>query len=207
MQFDPYGVPIPQNSPATTTNLSGSVDEPQYQRRNIDFVRYDEEYVYHEDMDDELTMLHTPPIEKISDNKTWIIKKFGVFKGTDKIDKQYAPRKKRNRKRVAKSLESSASISLSSSPSSSTISFPIRHIEDKLRNKGHVKTGILSANDGVPPTPNLLDYDWNNLNITGYEWISSELRDDALLSAVTLQGHHLGHTQPQEISLEENSTS
>ena len=23
MQFDPYGVPIPQNSPATTTNLSG----------------------------------------------------------------------------------------------------------------------------------------------------------------------------------------
>lgn len=205
MQFDPYGVPIPQNSPATTTNLSGSVDEPQYQRRNIDFVRYDEEYVYHEDMDDELTMLHTPPIEKISDNKTWIIKKFGVFKGTDKIDKQYAPRKKRNRKRVAKSLESSASISLSSSPSSSTISFPIRHIEDKLRNKGHVRTGILSANDGVPPTPNLLDYDWNNLNITGYEWISSELRDDALLSAVTLQGHPLGHTQPQEISLEENS--
>ena len=100
-------------------------------------------------------------------------------------------------------MESSASISLSSSPSSSTISFPIRHIEDKLRNKGHVKTGILSANDGVPPTPNLLDYDWNNLNITGYEWISSELRDDALLSAVTLQGHHLGHTQPQEISLEE----
>lgn len=64
MQFDPYGVPIPQNSPATTTNLSGSVDEPQYQRRNIDFVRYDEEYVYHEDMDDELTMLHTPQLRK-----------------------------------------------------------------------------------------------------------------------------------------------
>ena len=57
----------------------------------------------------------------------------------------------------------------------------------------------------VPATPNLLDYDWNNMNITGYEWISSELRDDALLSAVTLQGHHLGHLQPHEMSLEENS--
>ncbi|CAI4047564.1 Arg81p SKDI_13G0400 [Saccharomyces kudriavzevii IFO 1802] len=204
MQFDPYGVPISQSSPATTTNLSGSVDEQQYQRRNIDFVRYDEEYVYHEDMDDELTMLHTPPIDKISDEKTWILKKFGVFKGTDKVDKQYAPRKKRNRRRTTKNLENSGPNSLSSSPSSSTLSLLTKRTDDKTKNKGHIGTGILSVNNTVPPTPNLLDYDWNNLNITGYEWISSELRDDALLSAVTLQGHHLGQVQPHEVSLEEN---
>ncbi|KOG97256.1 Arg81p [Saccharomyces eubayanus] len=206
IQFDPYGVPIPQSSSATTTNLSGSVDEPQYQRRNIDFVRYEEEYVFHEDMDDELTMLHTPPIERISEDKTWILKKFGVFKGTDKVDKQYAPRKKRNRRKVAKNLENSGSNSSSSSPSSSTPSSltQAKQTEEKPKNRGQIGTGLPSATDAVSPTPNLVDYDWNNLNITGYEWISSELRDDALLSAVTLQGHHLGHFQPLEVSLEEN---
>ncbi|EJS42497.1 arg81p [Saccharomyces arboricola H-6] len=206
MQFDPYGVPIPQSSPATTTNLSGSVDEPQYQRRNIDFVRYDEEYVYHEDMDDELTLLHSPPIEKISDDKTWILKKYGVFKGTDKVDKQYAPRKKRNRKRVATNLENSGSNSLSSSPSSSTLPLltQAKCADEKPKNKGYIAAGLPSANDTIPPTPNVLDYDWNNFNITGYEWISSELRDDALLSAVTLQGHHSSHIQSHEVSLEEN---
>lgn len=95
VKFDPYGVQI---TPAT--RVPRVKDEPHYQRRNIDFVRYKEEYVFHEDMDDELSTLHAPPPDKIKDGKTWIIKKFGVFRGTENAESQYLPRKKR--KKVSK---------------------------------------------------------------------------------------------------------
>lgn len=77
VKFDQCGAQMP-NTPVGSMN-----DEPQYRRRNIDFVRYKEEYQYYEDMDEELTALHKPPHQKVSDGKTWILKKFGVFRGVE----------------------------------------------------------------------------------------------------------------------------
>lgn len=77
INFDMYGTQVP-TAPADSSN-----EERQYRRRNIDFVRYGEEYKYYEDMDEELSALHKPPAEKIENGKTWIIKKFGVFRGTE----------------------------------------------------------------------------------------------------------------------------
>ena len=96
VQFDEFGTQI--NSSVTISgptsrgdsnnsnnDLDNNSDKPRrFQRRNIDFVKYDEEYVFHEDMDDELTLLHAPPPEKVANGKTWMIKKFGVFLGRDK---------------------------------------------------------------------------------------------------------------------------
>lgn len=96
VKFDNYGVQINANSKLKNV-------ESHYQRRNIDFVKYDEEYIYHEDMDDELSTLHAPPNEMIADGKTWIIKKFGVFRGTDNIDNSY-PQRKRRRKQVSPNI-------------------------------------------------------------------------------------------------------
>lgn len=80
IKFDPYGIQVPAVPSHSTT------DDQQYRRRNIDFVRYREEYEYYEDMDEELSQLHKPPPERIEDGKTWIIKKFGVFRGTEKAN-------------------------------------------------------------------------------------------------------------------------
>lgn len=77
VKFDPYGTQL------STTPVGSLNDEPQYRRRNIEYVRYKEEYQYYEDMDEELTALHKPPSDKIANGETWIIKKFGVFKGID----------------------------------------------------------------------------------------------------------------------------
>lgn len=167
------------------------LDEPHYRRRNVDFVRYKEEYEYYEDMDDELSALSSPPLDLIADNKTWIIKKFGVFKGTDKVKKQYAPRKKRKRNEVFINA--------------------IRRAQKKLAQKkskgsgggmGPPSTedaGSSSANndedgDGgddetsAQQLHNLFEFDMNSLLFPGNEWISNELRDDALLSAAAVEG-------------------
>lgn len=97
VQFDIYGSQV-SNTPSLSTN-----EEQQYRRRNIDFVRYGEEYQYYEEMDNELSALHKPPPEKISDGKTWIIKKFGVFRGTEKV----VELPKRAKKRLAVESERS----------------------------------------------------------------------------------------------------
>ncbi|GMM57024.1 Arg81 protein [Maudiozyma humilis] len=93
------------NSPAPATpNDSSAQAEKQFQRRNIDFVRYKDEYVFHEDMDDELTELHAPPPDKIADGKTWIIKKFGVFRAlpqNDTASQQQQSRRRNTKKRAA----------------------------------------------------------------------------------------------------------
>ncbi|GAV56102.1 hypothetical protein ZYGR_0AZ02740 [Zygosaccharomyces rouxii] len=167
LQFDEFGVPISaaQGNAQENTNNAGN-DEPQYQRRNIDFVRYDEEYEFYEDMDDELSTLHNPPLDKIADNRTWIIKKFGVFKGTDDALLNYGKSKGKRRK-LEKPAERQEPVTASSDsqmapPSVSTATPVIDHQE------------ILDMS--YPTSSN------------SHEWISKELRDDALLSASALQG-------------------
>ncbi|CAL9736036.1 arginine metabolism regulation protein II [Monosporozyma servazzii] len=98
VKFDPYGVQVQATSSSTEHRVSrkkNKSNEPHYQRRNIDFVKYDEEYVFHEDMDDELSILHAPPPDKVANGKTWIIKKFGVFRGIENVESTYSQRKRR----------------------------------------------------------------------------------------------------------------
>lgn len=150
VQFDEYGVPLP----ATQSYLGDGKDEPHYQRRNIDFVRYNEEYMYYEDMDEELSTLHNPPPQEIAHSKTWIIKKFGVFRGIDNMLKPYEKTKRKKKK--------------------------LEHAEDVV--------GFSMATQ-LPDSPllphNTFEMDKSTAN---HEWISKELRDDALLSASALQG-------------------
>lgn len=89
IKFNKFGQVDSNGSPANGT------EEPQSQRRNVGFVTYKDEYEFYEDMDEELSALHSPSQDKISDNKTWIIKKFGVFRGTENVKTKYTPRRKR----------------------------------------------------------------------------------------------------------------
>ncbi|CCC69012.1 hypothetical protein NCAS_0C00220 [Naumovozyma castellii] len=177
VKFDPYGVQLP---PSPNGN-SASNEEPQYQRRNIDFVKYKEEYIFHEDMDDELSILHAPPTEKIADGKTWIIKKFGVFRGTDKIDKQYAPRKKR-RKPAPSTVSKRKTLKTGNKLSAKESAGKPINIEDSPSKP------MSNHQSPVNNIPSFVDFDLAMNNVPSYEWISSELRDDVLLSAFAIQG-------------------
>lgn len=181
IRFDEFGVPIPVgqsgNNTQDSNNMSGTGnDEPQYQRRNIDFVRYDEEYEFYEDMDDELSALHNPPLDKIADDKTWIIKKFGVFKGTDDAFVNYGKIKGKRRK-LEKPVKRQEPSSVLPDPHITYGSHPI------------------PAPPSAPATIPISDIGHQELfdmsyptSSNGHEWISKELRDDALLSASALQG-------------------
>lgn len=166
IKFDLYGSQLPVLS-AGESSGANMTDEPQYRRRNIDFVKYKDEYQFYEDMDEELTALHNPPIEKVNDNKTWILKKFGVFRGIDKVDEQNERPRKKKRK-----LE-------------------------KFQNPSFPTISSIHNTPSNTNTPDFLDNDvfMMQLSPANHEWISNELRDDAVLSASALQGFPIANFQ------------
>lgn len=170
IKFNKYGVQLPANP-----SSSAKTEEPQFQRRNIAFVRYKDEYEYYEEMDDELSALHSPSLSKIANGQTWMIKKFGVFRGTDRVKKKYVPRKKRRQNG-----------NQHKSPK------PSKHESKKSEDNiaPNLSTISLDAKDSFETTKiaNLFDFDFSSINFHGNEWISNELRDDALLSASAIQG-------------------
>lgn len=205
-----------KNNKSSSNNNHNNNNEPHYQRRNIDFVKYDEEYVYHEDMDDELSILHAPPMDKISDGKTWIIKKFGVFKGLDNLDTTYPQRKRRrprqnittntttnalpittqnklkkiNPNDTTNNNNNNSSNSIKDSPllNSSQHPNPFNNNKNTTTTTVHMTNGTSS----IESTP--------AMNFPGYENISSELRDDFLLSAFASQGATIGISQIDSIN-------
>ncbi|SCU86204.1 LADA_0D12992g1_1 [Lachancea dasiensis] len=186
IQFNRFG----QVAPVSHTSTGSSSDEPSSQRRDIAFVKYKEEYEYYEDMDDELSSLHSPPLDRIADNKTWMIKKFAVFRGTDKSKIQHVPRRKRRKlvHSVSQAGSSPASQgksrqrSVSSLAESRTdgVNVPRR---DSAKLDTHNNTDLPSASS----VAELFNFDFSSINFKGHEWISNELRDDALLSAFAIQ--------------------
>lgn len=168
--FDIYGNQL-QNNGNNVAKLAGdtAIDEPQYRRRNIDFVRYEEEYQYYEDMDAELTALLNPAADKIAENKTWIIKKFGVFRGIENMET--VPDRPRRKKRK---MDLEISMGKTAEPETPTVS--VTEEEASGTAADLVSTDVFMMN--FPGTSN-------------HEWISNELRDDALLSAAALQGFPL----------------
>lgn len=82
IEFDIYG-DVSAN-PKNSKILDSDNKDPQYQRRKIKFLHFKKEYMYYEDMDEELSLLNkalTHYRDKIRGGNTWIIEKFGVFEG------------------------------------------------------------------------------------------------------------------------------
>lgn len=167
--FDIYGNQVHQSSTLLASNSDAS-EEPQYRRRNIDFVRYKDEYQYYEDMDEELTTLLNPPTENILNKKTWIIDKFGVFRGIENVE-AVAQRPRRKKRKL-----------------------------DTDAKKQKIET--------PDSAPEILETDAFMMSFpitNNHEWISNELRDDALLSAAALQGFPFANfpLQPTNASLDD----
>lgn len=174
VQFDEFGTQI--NSSVTVSgptsrgdsnNLNTDTDNPdkptRFQRRNIDFVKYDEEYVYHEDMDDELTLLHAPPPEKVADGKTWIIKKFGVFLGRDRS----IANENKNTVRRQKSTENSKNVSIESSPVPSRLNDNSNNRNVSIQNAHQKDNSQNRKDEAICPEiyeATMDDYDDNNNN-------------------------------------------
>lgn len=189
--------------PSAANDSSSSQMEKQFQRRNIEFVRYRDEYVFHEDMDDELTALHAPPPERIADGKTWIIKKFGVFRALPQNDEamQQGPRRRNVKKRVneitpqpitttkqirqikKQKVQADETVQpqlLDDTPAEDTISPEIYEAENGAGSVAKLPMDITNHR--------ILGYNSEVINLPGFEWISKELREDVLLSAFASQG-------------------
>lgn len=105
IEFDIYG-DVSAN-PKNSKILDSDNKDPQYQRRKIKFLHYKKEYMYYEDMDDELSLLNkalTHYRDKISGGNTWIIEKFGVFEGIEfaKILRKKELKKMKSKKALTK---------------------------------------------------------------------------------------------------------
>ncbi|AET41446.1 Arg81p Ecym_8159 [Eremothecium cymbalariae DBVPG len=203
IRFDSYG-----NQVTSGNDKDGDGDRQQqpFQRRNIMFVRYDEEYEYYEDMDDELSALHSPPLEMIADNKTWIVKNFGVFMGTNRAKKRHVPRKKRKvnpvfadamakeqrrkmeerqkaeknkkKQKISKLVRDDASMSLG------CVS-PVLSIDST---KMELSSDTTASAISPAHAASAFEFGFPSMGMAGHEWISGELKDDAFLSASVLQG-------------------
>ncbi|SCU83165.1 LANO_0B08504g1_1 [Lachancea nothofagi CBS 11611] len=195
IQFNCYGQVIPGgNNPA-------GADEPPSQRRDIAFVKYKEEYEYYEDMDDELSLLHSPPLEQIADDRTWMIKKFAVFRGTEKVKVKHVPRRKRRaQQKISRSM-------VPIKAGSDQNIFSLNNSDANALSGSSVaeEAGSTISNETNSEIPsasgiaNLFNFDFSSVNFKGHEWISNELRDDALLSAFAIQGFSADtptHSQP-----------
>lgn len=184
IKFDAYGAQITQD------NGNNDQYEPQFQRRNIAFVRYRDEYEFYEDMDDELSALHSPPLEMIANNKTWIIKKFGVFKGTDKVKRKYVPRKKHKLNLIYKNAIKKEHKKMKKQKNI--------NVNLKLLRKVHNSPSRNSSHYGP------FDLDFSTIPFPRYEHTSNDLRDDVLSSAFELQGIPFSFP-PGELPLDNSS--
>lgn len=153
LQFDEYGVPLATTGNVTATNGS-VVETSSVLRRNVELVSYDEEYEYHQDMDDELTTLHAPPEEKISGNKTWIIKKFGVFRGVDEDKMDNINKPNLSETKLQKKMKSPGKISKPKKPK----------VTQPANTLSAMTTSVITTPLSLTPTSPMMLND--NLNLT-----------------------------------------
>lgn len=180
IQFDKYGYQI----------RFGDDDEENvqkgFQRRNVEFVKYEREYQTYEEMDRDLGMLHSPNYALIEDQQTWFQGPFGVFEGLKNIPNDLMnKRKKIKRGKYAKQRMEIVQVNLNerrqkSTPSdtrnTSNHSTPMSY--DSFAN-GNAANGTIDQ--GHKNDDNLFSNDRFN-----HEWLSNELRFDALLSATAV---------------------
>ncbi|KAH3903665.1 Arg81p SCDLUD_001313 [Saccharomycodes ludwigii] len=173
IKFDKYG--YPKNEPSKGVILDSDGNIPQFQRRKIAFVRYKEEYQFYDEMDTELSELNAPTLDKIANNNTWIIKKFGVFRGTVNANFPYKPKLKRKNKDGG---------------------YNSNDVSNKKQNlTASDKDFRQEAAQPAKRTKSIIfpDFNFDFNNPHGTEWISDELRDDAILTASAVQGRQLNY--------------
>lgn len=135
IEFDVYGdVSV---NPKNSKILDSDNKDPQYQRRKIKYLHYKKEYMYYEDMDEELSLLNkalTLYKDKIKGGNTWMIEKFGVFEGIkyEKIMKKRESKKLKSQKKAAKSKR---------------IAVKRKRVSKKYKKK-NLKSDLVSSNNG-----------------------------------------------------------
>jgi arginine metabolism regulation protein II len=185
VQFDKYGNQVrPVSDGYPRAAGAGDDDDVEFepgskagfQRRNIDFVKYDKEYETYEEMDRDLGLLHSPNYSLIENNQTWIQGQFGVFEGLRSIPDHLM----RKRRKLAKSkyATEARAIAASTNPQSRKSETPT--ISSRSGSTQVVPdTSSTAQINGSWQTGNIFDHQTR----FNQEWLSDELRFDALLSA------------------------
>lgn len=171
IQFDKYGYQL----------RTGDDDEESvqkgFQRRNVEFVKYDREYETYEEMDRDLGLLHSPNYDFIEDSQTWMQGPFGVFEGLKDIPSDLL--NKRRKVKMNKYAKQRMGVTRVGS-------------EDIRRHKlPHHSTGLGSSEASTPVddrASSVKDVEGRHDQLFendkfNHEWLSNELRFDALLSA------------------------
>ncbi|KAH3680063.1 hypothetical protein WICPIJ_008400 [Wickerhamomyces pijperi] len=206
IEFDKYGYVL--RSSAFPNEFDEGDQQRGFQRRNVDFVKYDREYETYEEMDRDLGLLHTPEYTLIEHNKTWMQGPFGVFEGLTKVPDVLM--KKRRRLAKSKYAQQSREDSLNSEQPRELDEDELRHKNDKQAAIGTNRSGAvnlqqadnvasstnsnknaLSTTSQSPNSSHLLNWTTTPHQASlldeshkfSQEWISNELRYDALLSA------------------------
>lgn len=177
IQFDKFGYQLPANS-ALREEDHYVENEKNFQRRNIDFVKYDREYETYEEMDRDLGLLHSPDYSLIEHSQTWLQGPFGVFEGLRNIPSHLM----RKRRKLTKTKYRNADSPLTNG-SEKTNTPP-----SNIRQQSNVNNSLRQVQQAQePPTPyiersNNLFEEQNKIHLNN-EWLSNELRYDAMLSA------------------------
>ncbi|CAI4524656.1 CPA_1a_G0028120.mRNA.1.CDS.1 [Saccharomyces cerevisiae] len=173
--------------------------EQQYQRRRINFVRYKDLRSKLERTDEILAMLQYPPPEMLKGNNTWMVDRFGVFRGTQKVEDSV--QSEEETKELSPSCpEGVASHSerfecIDEPESLSTTLRPFNQSNtntDMLVDQSEIVDKLLTQSSAQDTYNGVFGDYASVLDTSGLDWISSELRDDVLLSALALQDPFTG---------------
>ncbi|CDR41322.1 CYFA0S07e00694g1_1 [Cyberlindnera fabianii] len=194
IQFDKYGYQLRSADGEDEDDM-----QKGFQRRNIDFVRYDREYETYDEMDRDLGLLHSPDYDLIEHSQTWMQGPFGVFEGLREIPSDVLrKRRKISKKKFARQMAESEDNSRSNSrrvPETAQEHVPLSDTAittptNTLNNVSNAKQSPAQAPTHPPaPTSNNHEIGWQPGNLfedqlkINHEWLSNELRFDALLSA------------------------
>ncbi|SGZ39641.1 uncharacterized protein HGUI_01841 [Hanseniaspora guilliermondii] len=168
IEFDIYG-DVSAN-PKNSKILDSDNKDPQYQRRKIKFLHYKKEYMYYEDMDEELSLLNkalTHYRDKLSGGNTWMIEKFGVFEGIkfEKILKKKELKKMKSKKAAVKNKRITAAKKRIIKKSHKKKALPVKTLystksqdQDFFANMLQSINDISKRNDFTSPIPGIIEH-------------------------------------------------
>lgn len=186
-KFDCYGNVLSNSENTVGRDLKSTgmteYEGQTYQRSAIKPVYDTQQVVNMADIDERLEMIACPPPEFITDNKTWVLGNFGVFKATNSITEC-------NTKYPTKSAKILQKDQTINNPDK-TVPSNAEHVKLNLGNT-KVNSAINDTSSTNMSLPSLIsgnsDEDSRDNNVLDFNWISDELKDDVLLSAFASQG-------------------
>lgn len=189
IKFDKYGYQLPAGPKNNNEDDDDPDTERTFQRRNIDFVKYDKEYETYDDMDRDLGLLHSPDYSLIENQQTWLQGPFGVFEGLTNIPSDLMRKRRKLTKTKYRNTESPANTTNNNNDKIKAQQSPgLRHkISQQDVTKTNQVTGAGASTSQVqtprhfPQSGNLFE-EQNKIHLNN-EWLSNELRYDAMLSA------------------------